>query len=202
MEPPEYEKIIIRISFILIIKVKDLQSVDNTLKKCLWCETTLGWLHRQLHMNMNETACYDLRCSLKGKIPLRAHPPSVWSAALITRTFLHFKFAVFQRWLCLKEALLNSLRQWKGCDMTQINMRNSCTDVLCESRWAVEIVLKLTFEKSIFSLAVVSIQKTQYVLIRHARIRNDPQFNVWVETQRCHWLNALNCWQIQDSCLY
>ncbi len=35
-------------------------------------------------MNMNETACYDLRCSLKGKIPSLVHPLSVWSAALIT----------------------------------------------------------------------------------------------------------------------
>lgn len=88
--PPEYEDIIINVKEAFHFKSLKLEIYGLlttpmlALKKCLWCEIALGWLHRQLHMNMNETACYNLRCSLKGKIPLLVHPPSVWSAALIT----------------------------------------------------------------------------------------------------------------------
>lgn len=71
---PEYEDIIINVKELFHFKSLKLEIYGLlttpmlALKKCFWCEITLGWLHRQLHMNMNETACYNLRCSLKGKI--------------------------------------------------------------------------------------------------------------------------------------
>lgn len=82
-------------------------------------------------------------------------------------------------------------RQWRRCGMTQrdkltcgIHAWTFCARLDEQSKYFWNKHLK----KNYFNL--VSIQKTQY---RHARIPNDPktEFNMWVVTQGCLWLNAL-----------